>query len=216
MSKRTRNILGSIGTIVLLIFVSFTNVVGIQSTTSDSENNSPLFNIRTNKATNDENNRIIISNYLGKGVNALSFSLQDNKTSLIRSFIRRVKTMDDESFNHIIINAFYQIRQKNVFREISPQKLVTTLYQLRGSLNIEKAFLNHIEINNKYHAPARDEYGSLGDWIPGCFLYNLLWIVCEMIFDILAKIGITIDENCLTSSCTIDCTNDHGCTYPKF
>ena len=68
---KTKIILGSIGAVVILILVSFTNVVGIQSTTSRTVNQSPLFNIRTQKAINQESKPILISHYLGKGLNTI-------------------------------------------------------------------------------------------------------------------------------------------------
>jgi hypothetical protein len=111
MSKKKKIIIVSIGAVVILILVSFTNVVGIQSATSESVNDSPLFSIRTNTATNNEKNRVITFDYLGKGLNAIPFPLRDNRTALLQKVIGIIQKMDDKKFNRfqsLILSRFYK------------------------------------------------------------------------------------------------------------
>ena len=63
----------SICAVVLLVLGSLTNVVGYQSVKSTTVNDSPLFNMRTQRATNHEQN-ILTFQYLGMGKENLSNS----------------------------------------------------------------------------------------------------------------------------------------------
>lgn len=129
-------LLGSIEAVAILILVSFTNVVGIQSTTSDSVNDSPMFNIRTNRATNSESNRVLTSNYLGKGFNVLSFPHRDTNAELIQKFIDRIRTMDDDTFYRFIDYAVNQINHNPKLKNINSQGIIAVLYQLKNNQHI--------------------------------------------------------------------------------
>lgn len=140
---KTKLTIGCLGAITILILVSFTNVVGIQSTTSGSMNDSPLFSIKTNKAINNDNNRVITSDYPGKGLNALPFPLRDNRTTLIQKVIGIIQKMDDKEFNRfqslILLNLY---EDKNT-RNIDTTHLVTFLKQLKSDTKELKIILNN-------------------------------------------------------------------------
>ena len=57
--ERKKILIVSMFTVILLLLVSFSNVVGYQSVKSDMKTNSPLFSIRKNKGD-------LASDYLGK------------------------------------------------------------------------------------------------------------------------------------------------------
>jgi hypothetical protein len=168
-------LLGSLGAVAILILVSFTNVVGIQSTTSDSINDSPLFSIRTNKATNNENNRVLTSNYLGKGFNVLSFPCRDTNAELIQKFIDRIRTMDDDTFYRFIDYAVNQINHNPKLKNINSQGVIAVLYQLK---------------NNQHILPNQNiELDEKANWLPStgtneviCLIENIITFIIWSIF----------------------------------
>jgi hypothetical protein len=108
--KRKCVIIGtSILAVVMVSLTSLTNVVGFQSVKSTIDD-SPLFKTRTQRAINEEGD-CLISNYLGKGLNQLSFPVKDNRTLLIKKIIDRIRTMDNKQFNrfqNLIVIWFYK------------------------------------------------------------------------------------------------------------
>ena len=128
---KTKVLLGSVGVVTILILVSFTNVVSVQSTTTSSVTESPLFSIRTHKATDTENNRIITSDYLGKGTHTIQFPLRDTRTEQIQTIIEIINKMDDSTFSRfqsIVLSHFCE--EKNTMN-IDATQLVDILKQLK-------------------------------------------------------------------------------------
>jgi|WetSurMetagenome_2_1015567.scaffolds.fasta_scaffold341656_1 hypothetical protein len=164
----TKILIGSIGVVAILILVSFTNVVGIQSTTSDSISNSPLFNIRTQKAINQGSKTVLTSNYLGKGLNAIQFPLRDNRTALIEKIIEIIEKMDDKEFNRfqsLILSRFYE-EKKNL--NIDASQLITILKQFKSNTRELKIILNNNGNNSKNDPPTL----ILSTVACGCFSYQ--------------------------------------------
>lgn len=149
---KTKILLGNIGAVTILILVSFTNVVNVQSKISGSVNESPLFNIRIQKETNQMSKFILTSDYIGKGIYALPFPLRDNRTALIQKGIDIIEKMDDKEFNRfqsLILSRFYE--EKNDIN-IDATQLVSILRQLKSNPKELKILLNNIG-NNKNNDP---------------------------------------------------------------
>jgi len=143
----------SLCAVVLLVLGSLSNVVGYQSVKSTTGNDSPLFSIRTNKATNNENNGVITSNYLGKGSNALSFPLRNNQMEQTLKVIEIIEKMDDNEFNrfqNLILSRFYE--QKNSI-DIDATQLVTLLKQIKSNTKSLKIILNNNRNNTHIDEP---------------------------------------------------------------
>ncbi|MBE3102502.1 MAG: hypothetical protein IMZ47_09590 [Firmicutes bacterium] len=202
---KTKILLGSIGAVAILILVSFTNVIGVQSTTSGSISNSPLFNIRTQKAINEGSKDTLTSNYLGKGLNALPFPLRDNRTALIQKFIERIGRMDDKEFNRfqsLVISHFYE--EKNNLK-IDTTQLVTILKHLKSNTKELKIILNNNGNDSKNDPPTL--YSAwcpclTYDSVPHCFLTVIIMLVIFLLFlpeiILLGLIGqlLTLDNFC--------------------
>lgn len=201
-------LLSSLGAVAILILVSFTNVVGIQSTTSDSVNDSPLFRIRTNKAINNDN-RVITSDYLGKGLNAIQFPLRDNKTVMIQKFIDGIRTMDDDTFYRFIDYAVNQINHNPKLKNINSQGIIAVLYQLK---------------NNQHILPNQNiELDEKANWLPSsgpneviCLIENIITFIIWSIFYAFEIIldglnSILKNENCFSfmTGCT-ECPEFQG------
>ena len=83
-------LIGSIMAIAILIGISFTSAVGYKSVESNV-NNSPLFNIRINRAKGEETKDISF-NYITKEI-TLPFPKRNNKTILFLLFIKELMLM---------------------------------------------------------------------------------------------------------------------------
>jgi hypothetical protein len=173
-------LLGSVGAVVILILVSFTNVVGVQSTTSGTASDSPLFSIRTNKATNNENNRVFTSEYLGKGLNALPFPLRDNRTALIQKVIEIIEKMDEKAMFAFITMNIARMNIGNQRKDNSNLEISTALNQLKSNRDILTNYINDIKNNN---APKPFTLAGPGcQWRPGGWLIEIVLFVLVLLF----------------------------------
>src|SRR5512137_1838035 len=129
---KTKLLLGSAGAVAILILVSFTNVVSVQSLTSSSIDDSPLFCIRTQNVLNKDSKEVLTSVYLGKKRNALQIPIPDNRTMIFQTVIERIKRMDQTTFNNFITKV---INKKNLdprFKNVNSQEILTILHQLKN------------------------------------------------------------------------------------
>jgi len=119
----------SICAVVLLILGSLSNVVGYQSVKSSAMNESPLFIIRTQRATSQQQN-IITSRYLGKGNgNLLYFPLRNNKTELLKNIFESIKKMDDATFQRFLILIKQHLRETTSLND-------TQLHEIDNGLTV--------------------------------------------------------------------------------
>ena len=128
MDKRIL-IMGSICAIAILLGVSFTSVVGYSSNKSNSIGVSPLYNIRTNRAIDEEKNAPIFY-YIRKekGI-TISFPTKDEKTILLHKFIGKIKYIENplkkkQAIRYIISdflkNENYNIEQEDITSHCGP------------------------------------------------------------------------------------------------
>jgi len=85
---------------IVLVLASLSPVVGFHSVKSNSAISSPLFNVRTKRAINEES-RDITSDYVGKG-KLWSFPIRDSRTVLVQKFINTIRTMNKNTFDRFI------------------------------------------------------------------------------------------------------------------
>ena len=117
-------LIGSIIAVVILVLVSFTGVVGYQTTQSSTiAKASPLFTVRSSRAI-DEESRDLNCDYVGKGEESvLSIPKRDSKTASFQKFIDRISKMDDETFHRLI-----QFTRENSDYPIIPEKINSDNY----------------------------------------------------------------------------------------
>jgi hypothetical protein len=131
--KRKCPLMGvSILAVVLLVLGSLSNVVGYQSIQSSGVTDSPLFSVRTERATNQQQNSIA-SQYLGKGQYTIPFPLRDNRTELIQKVIERISTMDDGTFHRFVDSFMRYIRQNNALDSVNVMEIIQELRQIRDN-----------------------------------------------------------------------------------
>ena len=123
----------SIITVVLLTLTSFSNVVGYQSVKSTTVNDSPLFQTRTQRATNQQQN-ILTSRYLGMELNhRMMIPIILDETETLSHIINRIRAMDEVTFHRFVNYVLYQIKNKNNFKDINVEEFASELQQLKES-----------------------------------------------------------------------------------
>jgi hypothetical protein len=123
----------SICAVVLLVLGSLSNVVGYQSMKS-TMSDSPLFNIRTLSATNQQQN-ILTSQYLGMGkVNDLNLfiPIRDNERILLQKALNRLYGMDDETFTKFLEQVLFWLSTQEKYNKNNVPQLIITLNNLNN------------------------------------------------------------------------------------
>ena len=192
---KTKILVGSIGAGVILILVSFTNVVGVQSTTSGSVNESPLFSIRTKKAIHKEGKTVLTSDYLGKGRgNVLQFPTRDNKIESLIKIIECISKMDDKTFEHVVELCMKRIKQDGTIGTSDMNNVINLLYQLRTKPDIFYSGLIGL-INRTNQSLTSSNSYTICNWFPGCiplfillYLYDVITFVVIFLFVVLVTV----------------------------
>jgi predicted RND superfamily exporter protein len=180
--KLIKSLTVSICAVVLLVLGSLTNVVGYQSVKSTVVNESPLFNIRTRKANNQQQN-ILTSQYLGKGErNLLRFPMRDNQTEILNKVIESIKKMDDKTFERFTKLCIQKIRQDNTFSDTDPHEIKQILHMLRTQS--DRNNLYQLKNNFNTTSPTIWEH-SICNWNPGCVIVNIFGIIYVIIVAII-------------------------------
>lgn len=99
-----------IGAIIVIVLTSFTSVVGFQIPKSTLIKDTPLFSIRSRRATNRPYTRVINAEYIGK---RKSINLQFPSTSTLLLFQRAIDGI--KQMNDITFNKFLDTATKNLF-----------------------------------------------------------------------------------------------------
>ena len=180
-------IVGSICVVVLLVLGSLSNVVGYQSVKS-TVNDSPLFQTRTQRATNQQQN-IITSRYLGIGKhNLLQFPVHDNRTEQLKKAIEILSKMDDKTFERFTELVIQRSKQDETLRNLNQNVIIHILSQLRTkSITLLKSPV----YKNDYQL----EMPNIMTMQTGCwflfFIIGILMVICYIpliIFDAIVKL----------------------------
>ena len=148
--------------VVLLVLGLLSNVVGYQSVKS-TVHDSPLFQTKTQRATNQQQNALT-SQYLGIGKgNLLQFPTKDNKTEQFKKVVDFISNMDDTTFARFTELCIRYIKQNNELRQITLNDLLQIVCQLRTKSEPHNDFVKD--------EPPSIFYFSLCGWGPGCILY---------------------------------------------
>ena len=137
-------LIGSIIAVVILLLVSFTGVVGYQTTKSSTiARASPLFSIRTKRAI-DEESKDLTCDYVGKG-NTMSFPARNSRTALYQKVMDRISRMDDNVFNKFIELVVYRIRQDETVKDFDTQEITIALQVFRDNPNEIASYIKDYE-----------------------------------------------------------------------
>ncbi len=190
MNKKKRIIVVSIGAVAILIFTSFINVISVQSTKISSINPSPLFDIRTQKEINPENERIITVDYLGKGITSLQiprYSTDTYQGKLMVEYIVQLQDNELMTFANLIFNKFTQ--QGANKQTISQIKQGLTL--IKNNPDCYKT-LQYSKTQDNTHVtrscpPSVIDVctSTINLWSPGCILAHILVAILKIIYIII-------------------------------
>jgi hypothetical protein len=174
----------SVCAVVLLVLGSLSTVVGYQSVKS-TLNDSPLFQTRTQRATNQQQN-ILTSRYLGmtRG-NPLHFPIKDNRTEQFKKAIDIISKMDDLTFERFTDVCIQQIKNDDSFQDKNLEKILQAFRQLRTTPDVMKSMVatedNVIGYTGLFGGP------SLCYWEPGCIVQVLLFEIVFLFYLIVLK-----------------------------
>jgi hypothetical protein len=159
----------SICAVVLLVLSSLSNVVGYQSVKS-TVNDSPLFQTRTQRATNQQTNSIT-SRYLGMGKeNLLQFPIRDNNNALMKTAIEIISKMDNKTFERFTEFCIQGIRQDKSLRDANLNDIVKTLYVLKTK---RETIINSF-INKNNRDITSSGLNTICIWFLGCIPYYII------------------------------------------
>ncbi len=137
-------LIGSIIAVAVLIGISFTSVVGYQSTSRTIAETSPLFTVRSSRAL-DVDSKDLTCDYVGMGEESiLSIPKRDNMTILMKRVIDKLKKMDENQLKQFIGFIKKQISVNNYLNNEDLDDDI--LNQLRTNSMI-KQYLNDVKVN---------------------------------------------------------------------
>lgn len=198
---KTKILLGSIGASVILILVSFTNVVGIQSIPIDSVNISPLFEYRTKKAINETHTPYHYQ-YIGmKNRWNISLAAPDQKRRLVLTFIESIIQMDETTFNTLIAYCINNLNKNNKMDHANIAEIITGLKNIRKNPEyiINQIANKSYAMNNNYDI---QQYTIDASWIPGCllvFIIDVIFFIFVVYPIAIIFLFITAMKGCLNS-----------------
>jgi hypothetical protein len=185
MRMRKKILIGSVVSVVILILLSFTSVVGYNSIESDIQS-SPLFNIRSSRAIDEENEEFTYD-YVGNG-NTIDLLIpnRDDKTVLIQRFIEIISKMDDETFNEFVTLIIHRIQQSNEFKHFINNDEIFVLNKLRSN--------QELIISNDFNT--KGIYTNRFDIIPNIYWLPFLIPILILLFIVHVIIEIVLITNC--------------------
>ncbi|UCF12265.1 MAG: hypothetical protein JSW06_09520 [Thermoplasmatales archaeon] len=174
-------LLGSILSVIILILVSFTSVIGYRSVESDVKV-SPLFNIRSSKAIGKES-KDITCDYVGKGEESiLSIPRLDTRRALL---IDRISRMDDKSYNMLLAQTINYLTIRNQLKDKNIGKIITSIHHLRNNPEqIKEYLIIPSRENGNRNIVEWQDYTLYSEWIPRCLIEIILYILSEIVFGV--------------------------------
>jgi len=128
-------LIGSLVAVVILILVSFTGVVGYQTTKSSNiAKASPLFTVRTSRAI-DEESKGLSCDYVGKGEDiTISLPTYNNRNTQLQKVIDVISKMDDTIFKGFLNLIINQIQKDDEQEDVNINKIVPLLGEVYSYL----------------------------------------------------------------------------------
>jgi hypothetical protein len=186
----------SILAVVLLVLGSLSNVVGYQSVQSSGANDSPLFSLRTERATNQQQN-ILTAQYLGKGNGKLLyFPMRDNKTESLKNFFDLIKKMDDATFQRFLILIKQHLKETISLNEVQLNEINHELVKIKNNKNLLILSLSQglMTENPLGCYPTEQPFGCFSADTPFPKLCTLAIILFFISIGLLEIIGIILHE----------------------
>ncbi len=171
-------LIGSIITICILVGVSFTSVVGYNSGASDVKA-SPLFNIRSSRAIDEENVELSCE-YVGKGEEInIQLPKRNNKIELVQKMVDKIRQMNNKEFNKFVNLLINQLLRENIIMNSDVNNLISEIKHIKNNLKGFDVDFNNNNLNFTWFG----KNNLLSCWQRGCFV-----ITTVLFFAILVSI----------------------------
>ena len=195
-------LIGSIIAVVILVLVSFTGVVGYQTTKSSTiARASPLFSVRSKRAI-DEESRDLTCDYIGKGEESvLSIPKRNGRIEMVQKVIDIISKMDDNNFKRFTDSIINRLHQNNRIDDNDISSLIVALQQLKN--NPETITKELIDITDKSLTEHYWCTSLEGKWYPGCMVWNVFVYTFVVILFILLIISLPPTSLLICSSETL-------------
>ena len=167
-------LIGSIIAVAILVLVSFTGVVGYQTTKSSTiAKASPLFTVRSSRAI-DEESKDIACDYVGKGKEInLVIPNEDISKFSIKDLFDILNEMDDITYNKFTDLLIKHLQQTRALKKSDIQLMMMKLHQLKSDSQVIKNEQNDLDFYTLNGGPWCTYFG-----IPlFCRLGEIMWSV---------------------------------------
>ncbi|UCF13425.1 MAG: hypothetical protein JSW06_03990 [Thermoplasmatales archaeon] len=200
-------LIGSIIGVTILIGVSFTSVVSYGSIKSASVLNSPLFDVRTNRAIG-QGQQEITTDYLGHGEDTnIHLTGRIHRAEQVQKGIDIIRTMDDKSFSNLFDRIILHIKSQRQTNSKDTSDILQVLHYIRENPNV----MVYYDGENS-SVPETSEYYSCR-WKAVCYVLNILnlALVVTLVIIMIVLRPLTIDlftcspyhPVCQTADCAI-------------
>ena len=134
-------LIGSYLSVVIIILIPYTNVVGYQYISLDAKESSPLFDIRTQRAI-DANSKDITYEYLGRGEeNSILVPTREREEFLIHEAIKIINNKDSEWLMYKI----QQINRMALHKNMNYRNLQGLISKLHIIFQNNEEIVNYLE-----------------------------------------------------------------------
>jgi len=174
-------LIGSLVAVVILILVSFTGVVGYQTTKSSNiAKASPLFTVRTSRAI-DEESKGLSCDYVGKGEDiTISLPTYNNRNTQLQKVIDVISKMDDTIFKGFLNLIINQIQKDDEQEDVNINEIINTVYQVRN--HPDRIIFDYTAQNSP--VTWGGVFLSTVCWTPGCYILSLILILVYVLLGI--------------------------------
>ncbi len=128
-------LVGSIIAVAILVLVSFTGVVGYQTTSTTLARASPLFSVRSKRAI-DRDSKDIACDYVGKGeATNIQFSSKMKRTEQVQKTIDIISKMDDKAFRNLVPRIILNLKNREQMTDTETSDVLQALFYIRENPN---------------------------------------------------------------------------------
>jgi hypothetical protein len=180
---------GSIIAVVVLVLAGLSPVVSF-TTANSSAVSSPLFQVRTQRAVEQDSSGLNCA-YIGQGDTFL-LPRRDSNIKKLQLVVERIQGMDDDTFNWFVEQVAYRYQIHRNEMKTSFNEMITVLYQIRDNPEVLYEF-------------EKDWYLSINGPPRLCqFISNIVFILVSWIGFFMAFLFYTIligHGNCESAFC---------------
>jgi hypothetical protein len=164
-------ICGSAIAVVVLVTASLSPAIGY-NTVKSSVKDSPLFNVRTKRAI-DEDENAIVRDYVGKNKgNTIPVPTLNGRNTLFQKFIDSISMIDNKGFNRFVGLVINHVHHNDKIENEDVDEIIASLHMLRGNPEEGKKLVT--DGGNKLLSVLCTNGEG---WEPGCFIIFIIdWL----------------------------------------